>query len=100
MSQDYVPSASMIALGLFQDPGASIAQALGGMARHLCSTRFPTWWQENHVPLAAGVITGAGLGGVLVSFMQWAQLQPFVHVKFYAYHPDLDDAQYAADASY
>ena len=92
--QDRVPSSSMIALGLYQSPGASIAQALGGAMRWLALTHCRGWWEANHVPLAAGVITGAGLGGVVVSFLQWGAVQPFVHVKFFAYNPDFDDAQY------
>jgi uncharacterized oligopeptide transporter (OPT) family protein len=79
--QDCVPSTSMIALGLYQTPGSSMAQALGGVIRYLASKHASEWWSTNHVPLAAGVITGAGLGGVLVSFLQWGAIQVRGEVK-------------------
>jgi hypothetical protein len=92
--QDYIPSSSMIALGFYQSTGSSIAQAVGGCLRWWGSTQRKEWWDKNHVPLAAGVITGAGLGGVMVSFIQWGSVEPFVHVKFYTYNPNYDDGMY------
>jgi uncharacterized oligopeptide transporter (OPT) family protein len=72
----FVPSASSIGFALIIPPFISLAMFLGSMARVLAEWIRPDWSRRYLIVLAAGLVAGESLAGIVTAVLEFITSVP------------------------